>query len=60
MYNRKRSFKKDEFSVSANMAYGKVKLGAEVGGEYEDPDKIVRSERKENQQAAVYESTANQ
>ena len=60
---RKRSMtsKKDEFTVSANMAYGEVKLGAEgeVGGEYEDPDKIVRSERRDNQQAALYESTAN-
>ena len=59
---RKRSSsKKDEFAVSANMAYGEIKLGTkgEVGGEYEDPDKIVRSGRRENQQAALYESITN-
>ena len=50
---------KDEFAVSANMAYGEVKLGAEVGGEYEDPDKIVTSEKRENQQAVLYELIAN-
>ena len=59
---RKRSSsKKDEFAVSANMAYGEVKLGTkgEVRGEYEDPDKIVRSGRRENQQAVLYQSIAN-
>ena len=57
---RKRSSKKDEFAVSANMAYGEVKLGTkgEVGGEYEDPDKIVRSGRRDYQQAAAYEQAA--
>ena len=47
--------------MSANMAYGEVKLGAkgEVGGEYEDLDKTVRSGRRENQQAALYESIAS-
>ena len=47
--------------MSANLAYGEVKLETkgDVGGEYEDPDKIVRSGRKENQQAALYESIAN-
>ena len=38
-FNRKR---KNDFAVSANMAYGQVKLEA-VGDEYEDPDKLARS-----------------
>ena len=45
--------------MSANVAYGEVKFGAEVGEEYEDPDKIVRPGRKESQQATVYELIAN-
>ncbi len=34
-----------DFTVSANMAYGEVKLEAlgDVGGEYEDPDKLAGS-----------------
>ena len=43
------------------MAYGEINLGTkgEVVGEYEDPDKIVRSGRRENQQTVLYESIAN-
>ena len=42
---RQRKSGKSDFTVSANMAYGQVKLGAlgDVGGEYEDPDKLARS-----------------
>jgi hypothetical protein len=45
--NRRRKLGRstNDFSVSANMAYGQVKLEAlgDVGGEYEDPDKLSRS-----------------
>ena len=36
-----------DFVVSANMAYGQVKLEGlrDESGEYEDPDKLARSER---------------
>jgi hypothetical protein len=41
---RKKPSGKSDFAVSANMAYGQVKLEAlgesTVGGEYEDPDKL--------------------
>ena len=46
LYIRQRkSSKKSDFAVSANMAYGQVKLEAlgDVGGEYEDPDRLARS-----------------
>ena len=44
LLNRRRRSGKSDFAVSANMAYGKVKLEAlgSVGGEYEDPDKLAR------------------
>ena len=50
----KSSSKKDEFAVSANLAYGEVKLETkgDVGGEYEDPDKIVRSAGKTGELAS--------
>ena len=40
--------------MSANMAYSEVKLGTkgDVGGEYEDPDKIVRSAGKTGELAS--------
>ena len=38
---------KNDFAVSANMAYGKVTLkpvvGGMDGGEYENPDKLLRN-----------------
>ena len=44
-YNRRRKSGKSDFAVSANMAYGQVKLEAlgDIGGEYEDPDRLARS-----------------
>ena len=44
---RQRKSGKNDFAVSANMAYGQVKLGdlGDAGGEYEDPDKLARSGR---------------
>ena len=41
--------------MSANMAYGQVKLGAlgDVSGEYEDPNKLARS----GQSGRTYEPT---
>ena len=47
LLNRWRKSGKSDFAVSANMAYGQVKLEAlgDVGGEYEDPDKLARSGR---------------
>ena len=41
-YNRQRKSGKSDFAVSANMPYGQVKLEAlgDVGGEYEDPDRL--------------------
>ena len=43
--NRRRKAGKSDFDVSANVAYGQVKLEAlgDVGGEYENPDKLARS-----------------
>ena len=43
-YNRRRKSGKSDFVVSANMAYGQVKLEAlgDVGEEYEDPDRLAR------------------
>ena len=43
--HRRRKSGKSDFAVSANMAYGQVKLGGlgDAGGEYEDPDKLARS-----------------
>jgi hypothetical protein len=40
--NRRRRSGKSDFAVSENMAYGQVKLEAlgDVGGEYEDPNKL--------------------
>ena len=39
---RKKSPNKDDFAVSANMAYGEVSLKpGEMEGEYENPDKIL-------------------
>ena len=45
--HRRRKPGKSDFAVSANMAYGQVKLGGlgDAGGEYEDPDKLARSRR---------------
>ena len=45
IFNRRRKSSKSKFAVSANMAYGQVKLGAlgDASGEYEDPDKLARS-----------------
>jgi hypothetical protein len=45
--HRRRKSGKSDFAVSANMAYGEVKLEAlgDIGGEYEDPDKLARSGR---------------
>jgi hypothetical protein len=44
VHNRRKKSGKSDFAVSANMAYGQVKLEAlgesTVGGEYEDPDKL--------------------
>jgi hypothetical protein len=47
LLNRRRKSGKNDFAVSANVAYGEVKLEAlgDVGGEYEDPDKLARSGR---------------
>ena len=39
VHRRKKQLKNGEISVSANVAYGQVKLEP-GGGEYEDPDKI--------------------
>ena len=39
--------------VSVNMAYGEVNLGAEGEGEYEDPDKLTRSDRRQLQRKYV-------
>ena len=39
IFNRQRKSGKSDFAVSANMAYGQVKVEG-VGGEYEDPDKL--------------------
>ena len=43
--NRWRKLGKSDFAVSANVAYGEVKLEAlgDVDGEYEEPDKLTRS-----------------
>ena len=42
--NRQRKSGKSDFAVSANMAYGQVKLDTlgDVGGEYENPDRLAR------------------
>ena len=47
-YNRWRKSSKSDFAVSANVAYGQVKLGAlgDAGGEYEDPDRLARSGKR--------------
>ena len=47
LFNRRRNTGKSDFVVSANMAYGEVKLEdiGDVGGENEDPDKLARSGR---------------
>ena len=44
-YNRRRKSDKSDFVVSANMAYGQVKLDTSggVGGEYENPDRSGQS-----------------
>ena len=44
-FNRRKKSDKSDFAVSANMAYGEVKLGTLADGEYEDPDKLARSGR---------------
>ena len=46
LHRRNKSGKSD-FAVSANMAYGQVKLEGlgDVSREYEDPDKLARSGR---------------
>ena len=44
--NKRSSIKKDDFAVSANMAYGEVKLESTLKGElYEEPDRLVRSDQ---------------
>ena len=43
-FNRRKKSDKSGFAVSANMAYGEVKLGT-LDGEYEDHDKLARSGR---------------
>jgi hypothetical protein len=43
--DRQRKTGRSDFTVTANMAYGDVKLEA-LSGEYEDPDKLARSGRR--------------
>ena len=53
-HHRGRSSRKTEFVVSANMAYGHVNLQhEEMGGEYENPDKIRRSCRQWSETTAA-------
>ena len=53
MYNRrKKGSACREFAVSANLAYGEVKLGPVGAGVYEDPDKIVKPVNTESCQLA--------
>ena len=57
--HRQRKTGKSDFAVSANMAYGQVKLGGlgDAGGEYEDPDKLARSGRGGGGGGGNYEPT---
>ena len=45
IYNRRRKSGKSNFTVSANIAYGQVKVetSGDVGGEYENPDELAKS-----------------
>ena len=59
--HRRNKSDKSDFAVSANMAYGQVKLEGleDVSGEYEDPDKLARSGRgggggRDNYESTVY------
>ena len=56
LLNRRRKAGKSDFDVSANVAYGQVKVEAlgDVGGEYEDPDKLWSRSR---QGGGTYEPT---
>ena len=52
-FYRKKSSHEIEFAVSANVAYGEVKLeplGGGEGGVYEDPEKMVNSGRGNDRQ----------
>ena len=49
-YRKKQGSHGGEFAVSANMAYGEMKLEPVGAGIYEDPDKIVKCVNKENRQ----------
>ena len=56
---RKKSPSKDDFAVSANMAYGEVNLKpGEMEGEYENPDKILgkSSQGTKSTTTATYET----
>ena len=57
--HRRRKSDKSDFAVSANMAYGQVRLGAlgDAGGEYEDPDKVAGSGRGMGGGGGNYEPT---
>ena len=52
---RKKQSKKREISVSANMAYGQLRLES-GGGEYKDPEKI-RYDRGSYEQITMQNST---
>ena len=56
---RKRSAHKNDFAVSANMAYGEVNLKPgmiSMEGEYENPDKILKPSGQWNETTAVSNS----
>ena len=53
---RKRSARKNDFAVSANMAYGEVNLKPgmiSMEGEYENPDKILKPSAQWNETTAA-------
>ena len=53
---RKRSAHKNDFAVSANMAYGEVNLKPgmiSMEGEYENPDKILKPSGQWNEMTAA-------
>ena len=59
IFRRKKSPNKDDFAVSANMAYGEVSLKpGEMEGEYENPDKILgkSGQSTEAMATATYET----
>ena len=55
---RTRSSGKSDFTVSANIAYGEVKLEpSREGGVYEDPDKLAHMGGGNYKVSPAYEST---